>query len=588
MTRNFSFLPLLLLIGAALFPATAAHAADRVKIDVDGLSRDLRKNVLATLSLEEARGDKDLTEDRIRRLHARAPDEIQLALQPFGYYRPSVQSTLERQGDTWVAHYTVDPGPPLKVTHLDLQVVGAGADDPGFRQRERDFPLHQGDTVVHSDYEGGKTAFEEYAAENGYLDAGFQTNEIRVDLASYTADVVLHFETGPRYLFGPVFFHQDFLDPNLLVGYITFKPGEPLNANKLLEVQNALSDSPYFQRVEVLTREKEAQGLEVPIDVNLVASPRQRWTAGGGYGTDTGPRGTLGLELRRINRAGHRGQSEVRLSQIEKSFSANYQIPGAYPRTDVITFQTAYADLHPDTSRSKSALIGAGLTQARGSWREAFGLNYRLEDFTVGLDKGTSNLLVPQASWTRVQADDRIYTTNGNRVELDLLGASKSALSDATFLQGKIDGKLIHSFGGPFRLITRAQLGYTQTDQFHDLPPTLRFFAGGDQSVRGFAYQALGPLDEAGNVIGGKALLTGSVEVDYTFLEEWKFLKKWGVAAFYDTGNAFESLSGPLERGAGVGLRWLSPIGPIRADVAWALSEPGTPIRFHLTVGPDL
>jgi translocation and assembly module TamA len=338
----------------------------------------------------------------------------------------------------------------------------------------------------------------------------------------------------------------------------------------------------------VLPRQDQAQGLEVPIEVNLTASRKQRWTAGAGYGTDTGPRGTAGVELRRINRRGHRGQSEARISQIEKSFSASYQIPGPYPRTDVLTFQVGYADLRPETSESQNALVGVGLTQARGSWREAYGLNFQREDFEVGVDEGTSDLLIPQASWDRVKADDRISATSGQRLQFKLRGADEALLSNASFLQAQAEGKLIHSFADRFRFIGRAQMGYTETDQFRELPPTMRFFAGGDQSVRGFEYQQLGSLDEEGNVIGGPVLLTGSVELEYRFLQKWRFLEKWGIAAFYDTGNAMESFSGSLERGAGVGLRWVSPIGPIRADAAWALSEPGRPVRFHLTVGPDL
>ncbi len=573
-----------------LFPALpgAIQADERVRIEVEGLDRNLRRNVVANLGLEEARDDDDLSEDRIRRLHANAPEEIEIALQPFGYYRPGVQSALEREGDTWVARYTVEPGPALKVTRRDLQILGDGSGDSGFGELVREFPLTEGETLFHPDYEEGKTALEEYAAENGYLDAAFQTSEIRVDLASYTSEVVLHYATGPRYRFGPVIFNQDFLDPNLIRGYVTWEQGEPLNVNELLEAQNALSDSPYFQRVEVVTRQEQAQGLEVPIEINLVASQKQRWTAGAGYGTDTGPRGTVGLELRRINRRGHRGQTEARVSEIEKSFSANYQIPGPYPRTDVLTFQVAYADLRPETSRSQSALIGANLTQSRGSWREAFGLNFQREDFKVGLDKGISELLIPQASWSRVKADDRISATSGQRLEFTIRGADEALLSNASFLQAEAEGKLITSFADRFRFISRAQVGYTETDQFRELPPTMRFFAGGDQSVRGFEYQQLGPVDEAGNVIGGETLLTGSVELEYRFLEKWLFLEKWGIAAFYDTGNAMESFSGSLERGAGLGLRWVSPIGPIRADVAWALSDPDRPIRFHLTVGPDL
>ncbi len=571
-----------------LLAAAPAWAGEKLRVEIEGLDGDLRRNVLATLSLEEARKDKDLTEERIRRLHARSEEDIKLALQPFGYYRPAIQSALEREEDTWVARYTVEAGPPLRVSTLDVRVEGEGADDPGFQQRVRDFPLKQGETVFHPDYEAGKQALVDYAAAGGYLNADFTTSEIRVDLDTYTSAVAVHFATGPRFHFGPVTFNQDFLNPDLLKGYVTFEQGEPLDVDKLLEMQTTLSDSPYFQRVEVVPRQDLAQGVEVPIVVNLVASARQRWNVGAGYGTDTGPRGTAAVELRRINRRGHRGRSEARLSQIEKSFSAAYEMPGAYPRTDVITFQVGYADLRPNDVRSQSALVGVGLTQARGSWREAYGLSFQREDFEVGVDEGTSELLIPQATWTRVRADDRISTNRGHRIEFTLRGADEAALSNASFLQGRAEGKLIHSFADRFRFITRLQVGQTETDQFRDLPPTVRFFAGGDQSVRGYGYQELGRRDEEGNIIGGESLLTGSVELEFRFLQKWRFLEKWGIAAFYDAGNAMQSLSGELAEGAGVGLRWVTPIGPIRADAAWALNEPGHPVRFHLTVGPDL
>ncbi len=573
---------------ALLLFAGAARADERLRIEIEGIERDLERNVLATLTLEEVRQEGDLTEERIRRLHARSEEEIAEALQPFGYYRPDVQSTLTQEGDTWIARYEVDPGPPLQVTNLDIQVAGSGNSDPGFQAAVREFPLTRGETVYHPDYEAGKQRFVEYAAENGYLDGDFAISEIRVDLDAYTADIVMRFATGPRYLFGPVTFNQDFLDPDLLRGYVTFEQGEPFNLDEVLEMQASLSDSPYFQRVEVLPRQDQAQGLEVPVHVNLTPSKKQRWDIGAGYGTDTGPRGTVALDLRRINRAGHRGEVEVRGSEIEQSFRSQYQIPGPYPRTDVLTFSLGYANLRPDTSRSESALVGVGLTQARGDWREAFALNFQREDFEVGLDEGVSELLIPQANWTRVRADDRISTTRGHRIEFTFRAADEAVLSNASFLQATAQGKLIHSFADRFRLISRVQIGHTETDEFRELPPTIRFFAGGDQSVRGFGYQDLGPRDEAGNVIGGEDLLTGSLEVEYRFLEKWLFLEKWGAAVFYDTGNSMRSLSGELEQGAGVGLRWVSPIGPIRADVAWALSEPGTPMRFHFTVGPDL
>lgn len=570
----------LLTLGLA-FLSPALHAAVRVKVEVEGVPRRLAQNIHSALSLEQADKD-DLTEERIRRLHAEAPAEIGEALQPFGYYRPQIRAELRQEKDRWIAHYEVDVGPPVKVASFDLKITGAGADDPRFQQIVASFPLRKGEVLYHPDWEQGKKALEDLAAEEGYLDAAFQANEVKVSMARYQADAVLHYDTGPRYRFGEVRFNQDVLNPDLLTGYVKFKRGEPLDVNKVLELQNALSDSPYWGRVEVVPRQDQAQGLEVPIEVNLTPSKPMRFAGGVGYGTDTGPRATGAWELRRLNAKGHRALAEVTASGIERSFKTSYFIPGAYPRTDVLSLNAAYSRVDTNSFISDSGLLGATLTQSRGGWREAYSLNFQRESFTVGLDKGTSNLLVPGASLERVRADDRIYTTNGYRLVFALQGASP--LSDSEFVQGSIDGKLIRTLGERHRLIARTQVGYTETTEFRELPPRFRFFAGGDRTVRGFSYQSLGRKDEAGNVIGGETLAVGSLEY------ELRFLEKWGAAVFYDTGNASQSFAGlgTLARGAGLGLRWRSPIGPIRADVAWALSEPGTPIRFHLNIGPDL
>jgi translocation and assembly module TamA len=287
-----------------------------------------------------------------------------------------------------VARYRIDPGPPLLVTTFDLRIDGAGAADPGFRNRVGSFPLRQGEILYHPAYEVGKQALVDYAAAAGYLDATYKVSEIRIDEAAYTCDVILHFDTGPRYLFGPVTFNQDFLDPAILRGYVTFKQGDPLDLNKLLEMQTALSGSPYFQRVEVLPREDQAQGLEVPIEADLVPSKPQRWHFGIGYGTDTGPRATAAFELRHINREGHRAQAEAKISEIDKSFTAGYQIPGPFPRTDVISFDAGYAFLNPKTSESRIFKLGSSLSESRGQWRQSVSLGFQREVFTIGLDGG--------------------------------------------------------------------------------------------------------------------------------------------------------------------------------------------------------
>jgi translocation and assembly module TamA len=582
MMKAESSFPRILSLAAVLASLATPLHADKVKVQVDGVRRELKQNILSALSLQRE-NDGKLSEERIRKLYAEAPEEIGVALQPYGYYKPQVRPTLSQKGKEWVAHFDVDSGPPIKVATVDLAVTGAGADDPAFRRIEAGFPVRVGSVLHHPDYERGKKQLTDLAAEQGYLDAAFQTNQVRVDLERYRADVTLHFNTGPRYRFGPVFFHQDVIDPRLLTGYITFKPGDPLNVNKVLQLQNALADSPYWSRVEVVTRQDQAEGLEVPIDVNLVPAKPARFSGGVGYGTDTGPRVKGALELRRLDYEGHRAVISSSVSAIEQSFQSSYIIPGAFPRTDNLSFNLGYDHQDTDTLKSETGLIGTQYTFLQHGWNETYSLNFERETYTVGLDSGTSNLLVPSAGLERIRADDRIYTTNGYRLRFTVQGADRSLISDATFLQELADAKVIRTVGGNNRLIGRAQVGYTETDDFRILPPRFRFFAGGDESVRGYRYESLGPKDAAGNVIGGPALAVGSLEFEH------RFLPKWGAAVFYDTGNAFQSFgNGTLAQGAGFGIRWRSPIGPVRADVAWALSDPRHPIVFHLNIGPDL
>ena len=591
-------IPLALAAGSLLAllacPAPARAVALRVRVEglggaLSGVLRnqslkgtDVRQNVLSVLSIEDARKDKSLSPERIRRLHSKAPEEIRHALEPFGFYRPQIRAELDRRGDEFTAVYDVDPGPPLRVASLDIAILGAGTAEPALEKARASFPLREGDVLYQPAYEQGKTAIEDAAAETGYMDGRYEVSQIRVDLAAYSSAIVLRFDTGPQYRFGPVRFQQSVLDERFLTGYVTWKRGEPLRASQLLEFQNALADAPYYSRVEVVPRRDEAVGLEVPIEVSLVPAPPQKYQFGAGYGTDTGPRGSIHAEYRRINRQGHRAEADIKASGIEKSLATKYLIPGPYPRTDVVTLSLGYADLTPATYHSKTALAGIDRSQTRRGWRESFGLVFQREDYTVGVDKGISNLLTPTGSWLRVIADDRIYTTHGYKVQFQVSAARRGIGSNATFAQARASGKWIRTVDASDRVIGRADVGYLATSDFRILPPRVRFFAGGDQSVRGYAYNRLGELDEQGHVIGGRILTVASAEFEH------RFLPKWGGAVFFDAGNAMNSLSSGIRKGAGAGVRWISPIGPVRLDGAYGFDRPARGFRVHVNIGPDL
>ena len=570
------------LLAALLAAGAAAAAPARVQVELFGIDDEVRASARATLGIAAAARSGRLEEAEVRRLHARAPAELRTVMRAYGRYRASVESHLTNTDGTWRARYVVEPGPPVVVAEVGVRVTGPGADAPAIRSAAAAFPLAQGDVLNHMTYMSGKANLREAASEGGFLDAAFDTSEIRIDADMRSAVIRLDFSTGPRFRFGEVRWRQDVLHPEFLTGYPEFREGEPFDLNEMIALQKRLGDLPYFSTVEVVPRRDRAEDGRIPVDVNLTPGKPQRWLLGVGFGTDTGVHGRAGLELRRINRRAHRAETDVEISGIERTAAAQYFVPWPYPRTELLTLSAGFQDLDPQTSESKTLRLAASLARGRGGVRQTYTLTYQREEFRVGPDAATSDLLIPELGWSFVRADDRVYARRGLRLRVRLRGAAEQALSDAAFGQISGGAKWI---GSPFfrtRVLVRGEGGYTQTEQFRSLPPSIRFFAGGAQSVRGYAFQGLGPVDEEGRVIGGEALVVGSVELEQRVLEDW------GVAAFYDLGNAMRSLRDPLEDGAGAGLRWISPIGLVRADVAWALSEPGTPWRFHLALGPDL
>jgi len=567
-----------------LLAAAPVRAADGVKVEVsvDGLAAEMKRNVLGSMMLARAANEGRLSEGEARRLAGRARREIELALQPFGYYRPVIHDQLVTRGDPWKARFVVEPGPPLLLSGVEVRVTGPGAELPGFRSVVRDFPLKPGGRLEHTPYEALKAALSQTAAQNGYLDAAFVTGRIAVDLESYTARIDVLLETGQRYYFGPVRFQQSVLDAAFVNSYVPFETGEPFDVDSLLAMQSALGASPYFSRVEVEPRRDLAEDLAVPIDVRLEPARRLRYTLGGGYGTETGFQAEATLELRRLNMKGHRATVSVLAAERRSTVGAQYQVPRAFGRKQLLTYSVALEEEETEAQRSRGGSIGVGLARSRGGWQESFGLFFQRQQFTVGADEGRPDLLFPELSWTRVRSDDRIRPREGYRLVFLLRAASDQVASDVTFGQLNVQSKWITTVGARGRVIVRAEAGTTRSDDFHMLPPNMRYFAGGAQSVRAYGYEELGPRDANGEPVGGSKLLFGSMDYEH------RLFGGWGIAVFYDIGNALESFGDPLEDGAGAGVRWSSPVGMVRLDVAWPIHDPGHSGQLQFSIGPDL
>lgn len=569
----------LCLLFVLLLPA--AHAAT-VQVALDGLPSALTESVLATLDIGAEAQRERVSPARIRRAHNAAPQQIRAALEASGYYRATVESSLRQGEDGWQAHYRVERGEPLRVTTLDLTVTGPAGSDAALQAALPAFPLQVGNRLRHARYEDGKRALLEALREHGYLDAAFTTHQVQVNLDAYTAQVTLVLDSGARYRFGEVSLEDTVVHKSLMRRYGAPQPGEPYRMGRLLDYQSALADSGYFSGVDVQPGSRDRTAHTVPVIVTLTPRPRSAYSAGVGFATDSGPRLRAGYQRRYVNRRGHGLDSTLLLSPRDSQLSSQYRMPLADPRTEQLTFGAAARREDTTSARSDSLTLQTAVTRRWGIGRRTVGLDYLVERFDTGSDEATTALLIPSLGWQGSRSDAPLWPRHGWRLDLTLRGALAGLLSDLSFVQARAAGKYVYGIGRDQRLLGRLDLGSTWVDGFGELPASLRFFAGGDQSVRGYDYEKLGPRDSGGDVVGGRHLLVASVEY------EWMFAGNFGGALFFDAGNAFSGTRLNLERGVGVGFRWRSPIGAVRLDLASAISEPGSPLRLHITVGPDL
>lgn len=563
---------------------SAAAPQDVLSVVVEGLNDELRTNALALLEINRFAGQTAPDETRLRWLFNAGVGEIRQALEPFGYYQPTIESSLEQNAQGWVARYQVQAGKPLPLVMVDVQILGEGRSDPVFRKFVENLPLAVGQTLNQPQYEQIKTGLESIATERGYFDAQFTQHVILVDLEAYTAAIHLHYDTGIRYRFGDITFKQNILSPKFLGRYPTFKPDDPYNAQDLLTLQSNLNNSGYFKQAGV-TAQPEAATHTTPVNVELEPNYQHKYTFGLGYGTDTGVRASTKIEQRWVNEMGHSYDVQIRLSPINSMLGARYRIPGANPVTDEYQITGGYVRQNYKDQDYETYSLGGAWQMEEGKWLKNYNLSFQYERFETGNQNTSSSfLLIPGFNWTWIDADNRLNTKRGLLFGFGLRGASSALLSDVTFLQGTVNMRGVYALDDDNRFLTRGNFGTTWIDDsFYNFPTSLRFFAGGDTSVRGYAFNSIGPKNAKGEVIGGTHLLVGSLEY------ERRIYGDWGVAAFVDSGDAFDNATPEFKTGVGLGLRWRTPVGPVRLDFATGLDRPpGDTFRFSLSVGPDL
>lgn len=551
------------------------------EVSVFGLADQEKDNVLLTLSL--VKQPCDAPEWKVRRLFGNADQEIDQALRALGYYHSSSKNALSFHKNCWQADFTIAPGPQVTVADISIIFNGDANHDAEFKQLRDKLLTDAGNPLRHDHYEKMKSRIESLAMERGYLNATFLENQLIIDKANNTAHIKLVFDSRKRLSFGEVIVEQDVLNPEFVDKFITIKSGDFYSSEELAKTHNALSKSGYFEMMDIRPNTENTDQQQVPVTIKLTPKKVHHYGVGVGFDTDIGPLLNASYNNRRLNRRGHFLTANLDIAPVLSTADVEYSVPLDNPVSDFFSFGAGLKREDTDTYKSLSGKLSTRLKHAFDSgWKQTLFIDSLYEDFTTGTTSNEVLLLVPGGSWLKSVSDSPLRPTRGHRLELNLAGSYKNPVSDVSFAQGSVSAVWMHPLAWNGRFIARAEQGATLVDQFDRLPTSYRFYAGGMNSIRGYAYKELGPKDDEDNVIGGQFLSVVSAEYEQSVFENW------AVAGFLDSGNAYNLDNISVKSGAGLGVRWYSPIGPIRLDFAVPLNESDSSFQIHFAAGTRL
>ncbi|MEM6817779.1 MAG: autotransporter assembly complex family protein [Pseudomonadota bacterium] len=559
---------------------TTSASVANARVVYSELDEAVRENVAAYLTLE--RFSCDVSAADIDRGLLAAPDQITEALRALGYYTPALELREEMAADCWVVVVDLSPGPRVTYGDVDISILGDAAEDTVIRDRLEAMPFGPGGALHHGEYTEAKRSLRRLLVSRGYLDAVFEKTRLEVMPEESAAEVVWQIDSGPRYRIGQISIRQDVFDDTLVQRFVTLKSGDFFDRTALLRQQKALQSSALIATASV-NADTEANGDQtVPITIVIEPVERIGYFTGVGVSTDRGPRVRAGYRNRRVNDKGHQVDVDLRASPVLSEASARYRRPLMNPLVEWESYQWSASAERTDTSESDIAQVGwERIRVLDNGWIATYGVQASQTDFVVAGVEDATTLLMPVAGFSRREADSDTNPRSGYATDFNFRTAGESAFSSTSFFQAYVRQTYLRPIGDSGRLKFRGELGYTWRDDFDALPPEIRFFAGGDNSVRGYDFETIGPRDTEGRVVGGSRLAVGSVEY------EFDFTATFGVAAFFDIGSAFDGDAPEWQRGTGLGVVWRSPVGPLRAYLGHALDgERG--VRLHVNFGSDL
>lgn len=560
---------------AMLLCATSAQAGQLV---INGVDDELAENVVLVAG-------EFPTDDRLIDLYVELlPSQARKALAAYGYYEPEIDIKRDVVNNNQIVTLNLIAGLPVLITSISVATKGPVEDDLTFQEIRRRIPLKENAIFLSSDYETTKSLLLDAAQAKGYFDFKFVTNTVLVSRTNRTAIINLIANSGPRFTFGQIKFDQDIFSDTFLNRWVPFSPNDPYDASKIVEFTQNLQNSGYFKSVRVSPQRDVRYGPTVPILVSLARKEANQIGLGVGYSTDEKYRGKLTWGKPLINRHGHSADAELSLSRVSQAVSFAYRIPRR--NQPLYNYWGVEYGLKTSSEEQIDLLSTLNFQRVRrfeNTWTESIFIRWERERSNIDNVQQTTDLVLPGVRYNRNRSRGNPFLSWGQSTNIQVLYGNRKLLSTIDFYKATIDFKYLRAVTPRNTIIVSVKYGAITTNDFDRVPASQRFFAGGDRSIRGYKYRSVSPIGADGLPKGGRYFEAGSFEYNYRFADRWSF------AVFTDIGRAFNNFSTSQSIGAGFGVRWQSPVGPFRIDIARPVNDgDNDDIQLHLSLGPEL
>jgi len=561
--------------------------ASSLSYTVEGVHGALANNIEAWL------GEEPQTPRERSIFLARLDERVRSALQAIGYYHPNIETQINKDRTEWQLTVVVSPNAPVLLASVVVRILGEARKEAAFTTHISNNTPITGSRLHHGEYEDFKKSLLSLGQRLGYFDGEFTVHRIDVDPEYDSASIELEYDSGSRYRFGELQFDREQFDLELLDSLRTFEAGEYFDLALLQDFQAQLQRTRFFSSVVIVPQLQEAVDYQIPVLMKLYPAKRHNIDIGLGFSTDTEERVSLTWRSPKLNRYGHSQETRLEYSPINPSGRFSYNIPLSHPLNDVLQLSARLEDneFGDIDSQQKELAVRREVKTAEG-WIRSYFLRSLDESWEVNSIYNDNAYVLPGVTLAHKRRKGLLVDPAAGFSQLYRLeGGSKEAGSDIDLLRFYSNFTYVATPVVQHRIVASAELGavFIAASDRKDLAPSLSFFAGGSQSIRGYSYQSLGNevlvTQDDGTVksltVGGDRLLTASLEYQYYVNDTWR------GALFVDAGDAFDEGEFEVNVGVGFGVHYLTPVGAIKLELANSVSEDDPSWRFIINIGAE-